>query len=649
MTRVLLTLTLLMLLGCAIKRPKQDLSGVRMDANVAVYIEPEAKSTYLQAEKEFQNKNFDQALSLFQTVRTRWSKGKAAELSSYRIASILYYKEDYAKAAREFESFSRKYPVSAFAFDSNYNLAACEYQLGRYERSQQILERLKKEDIRKQGSKRAVTFYQLQALNAVAQQNNRLAVLAYSNQMAFISDEKGKRVIEEKVDEQLEKITSTRDLQELSVSAPDPITRAKASKKLGSQVATKGDAPKQEEQPSFSNVGKVVEAPLELGTGSSGAKKNIGVVLPLTGKFAPYGRRALEGILLASKTFNAGTQEGFSIFVEDSGSSPAMAQAAVDSLFNQKNTMAVIGPLNFKEALAAGEKSQELGVVNLSLASKAGVSEQGPYVFQNALTPKVQLENLVKFSVEDKGLKRFAILAPANAFGKDMANEFWTQVEARGGRVAAVEFYPPNETDFQDQVKSMVGLKDMRFRKAEWTALQDYSKEQKAKTGKDPKIKLKPIVDFDAIFLPDSPKTVASIAANLAYLDVGDLVLLGTTEWNSDQLYKRGGRFVEKAVFPGVMNPITRSPSQREFMRSYQEAYGNQPDLLAAQGYEAMILIGEALQRSQSDNRADLAKQLAALKDFETPIGVTSFDENRVAKRSIPLYTLDRFGNFVEQ
>jgi ABC-type branched-subunit amino acid transport system substrate-binding protein len=455
--------------------------------------------------------------------------------------------------------------------------------------------------------------------------------------------------LEEKVDEQLEKMTSPRDLQEISVGAADPITRAKATKKLALQGAGKAEAPKTDEQTYFPNVQKVVEAPLELGTGSSGAKKSIGVVLPLTGKFAPYGRRALEGILLASKTFNTGTQEGFSIFVEDSGSSPAMTQAAVDSLFNQKNTMAVIGPLNFKEALAAAEKSQELGVVNMSLASKSGVSEQGPYVFQNALTPKVQLENLVKFSVEDKGLKRFAILAPSNAFGKDMANEFWTQVEARGGKVAAVEFYSPNETDFQDQVKSMVGLKDMRFRKAEWTALQDYSKEQKAKTGKDPKAKLKPIVDFEAIFLPDSPKTVASIAANLAYLDVGDLVLLGTTEWNSDQLYKRGGRFVEKAVFPGVMNPITRSPSQREFMRSYQEAYGNQPDLLAAQGYEAMVLIGEALQRTQSDNRAELAKQLSALKDFETPIGVTSFDENRVAKRSIPLYTLDRFGNFVEQ
>jgi len=372
-------------------------------------------------------------------------------------------------------------------------------------------------------------------------------------------------------------------------------------------------------------------------------------VLPLKGKFAPYGRRALDGILLASKMFQQAGQEPFEIFVEDSGSSPAMARAALESLFYDKNVMAVIGPLNFKEGLLVAEKAQELGVVNISLASKPGVSGQGPYVFQNALTPKVQLEHLVRYTVAEQGMRRFAILAPDNAFGRDMANEFWSQVENQGGKVVGVEFYQPNETDFQDQVKSLVGLKDLRFRKTEWTAIQEFIREQKLKTGKEPKIKLKPIIDFEAVFMPDSPKTVASIAANLAYFDINDVALLGTTEWNSDQLYKRGGRFVEKALFPGVMNPVTRSASQREFMRNYQEAFGATPDLLAAQGYEAMELISVGIQKSQSANRAELARQIAAIQNLEAPIGITSFDENRIANRNIPLYTLDKFGNFIEQ
>ena len=646
-----LTLTKLVigfcLAGCAVKPAKPEISGLKGEPAVSFFIEPETKSLFLQAEKDLQNRNYSSALSKFQTVRSRWPRSKAAELSQYRIASLFYTKGEYSKAGLEFESFIKKYPLSNFSFDAHYNLGACQYQLGQHDKSQLTLNRLKKDEIRRQGNKRAITFYQLQALNANAQSDDRGAVLAYSNQLALISDEVGKSILEEKIEKHLQKISNESQLQDIVANGPELFSRNRAAKRLSALTAK--DSPNEYEELAKVRPTEVSVPPMDLGMGTKGSRNNIGVILPLKGRLAPYGKKALEGILLASKMFQSASGEGFNVFVEDSGSSPAMAQAALETLVQDKNVIAVIGPLNFKEGLAVAEKAQSLGVVNISLASKAGVSSQGPYIFQNALTPKVQLENLVRFSVADRGFQRFAILSPSNAFGRDMTNEFWDQIESRGGKVVAVDFYDPTETDFQDSIKSLVGLKDPRFRRNEWTALQDYSKETKAKTGKEPKLKLKPITDFDAIFLPDSPKTVASIAASLAYLDVGDMPLLGITEWNSDQLYKRGGRFVEKAVFPGVMNPVTRSSAQRDFMRNYQEAFGIQADLLAAQGFEAMEIISKGLQKSQSSNRADLAKQINAIQNLEAPIGITSFDENRIAQRSIPLYMLDKFGNFVEQ
>lgn len=637
----------LCLWGCAVKPAKTELSGAKIEPSVSVFIEPEAKPTFLQAEKDLQNRNFSAANAKFETIRNRWPRSKAAELSQYRIASILYSKGEYSKAAFEFESFVKKYPLSSFSFDAHYNLAASQYQLGQYDKAQLTFNKIKKDEIRRQGSKRAITFYQLQALNAVAQSDDKTAALAYSNQLALVSDEVGKSILEEKIEKHLQNINDAAQLQELVTMGPELILRNRAAKKLN--MLTAKDAPKESGEFSGYKSLEVSVPPMELGSGTKGSRNNIGVILPLKGRLAPYGKKALEGILLAAKMFQSSTGESFNIFVEDSGSSPVMAQAALDSLVQEKNVIAVIGPLNFKEGLAVAEKAQSLGVVNISLASKMGVSAQGPYIFQNALTPQVQLENLVRFSAVDRGLQRFAILSPANAFGRDMTNEFWEQVEKHGGKIVGIEFYDPTETDFQESIKALIGLKDARFRKSEWTALQDYSRELKAKTGRDPKLKLKPIIDFDAVFLPDSPKTVAAIAASLAYLDVRDIPLLGITEWNSDQLYKRGGQFVEKAVFPGVMNPVTRSSAQRNFMRNYQEAFGTQPDLLAAQGFEAMELISVGLQKSQSSNRAELAKQINAIQNLEAPIGITHFDENRIAKRNIPLYMLDQFGNFVEQ
>ncbi|MFM8269632.1 MAG: penicillin-binding protein activator [Pseudomonadota bacterium] len=635
------------LVGCAVKSAKTELGTVKIEPAVSVFIEPEAKSLFLQAEKDLQNRNYVAATTKFQNIRNRWPRSKAAEVSHYRVASLFYSRGEYSKSVFEFDSFIKKYPLSPFAFDAHYNLAASEYQLNQYDKAQVTLNRLKKEEVRRQGNKRALTFYQLQALNATSQSDDKTAILAYSNQLALVSDEVGKSVLEEKIEKHLQKINDVNQLQDLVSNGPELICRNRAAKRLAA-LGLK-EAPKESDDFAKYRQAEISIPPMDLGAGTKGSRNNIGVILPLKGRLAPYGKKALEGILLASKMFQTSTGEGFNVFVEDSGSSPAMAQAALDSLVQDKNVIAVIGPLNFKEGLAVAERAQSLGVVNISLASKAGVSSQGPYIFQNALTPKVQLENLVRFSVADRGLQRFAILSPSNAFGRDMTNEFWEQVESRGGKVVGVEFYDPTETDFQDSIKSLIGLKDVRFRRNEWTALQEYSKEMKAKTGREPKLKLKPIIDFDAIFLPDSPKTVAAIAAGLAYLDVRDLPLLGITEWNSDQLYKRGGQFVEKAVFPGVMNPVTRSSAQRDFMRSYQEAFGTQADLLAAQGFEAMELISVGLQKSQSSNRADLAKQINMIQNLEAPIGITGFDESRIAKRNIPLYMLDQFGNFVEQ
>lgn len=644
LTKVLICL---LIMGCAVKSAKTEWSGSKMESNVSVFIEPEAKPLFLQGERDLRNKNYSGAITKFQTIRSRWPKSKAAELAHYRIASAYYTRGEYSQAGLEFESFIKKYPLSIFSFDVSYNLAACQYQLGLHDKVQITLNGIKKDEIRRQGSKRAITFYQLQALNAVAQSDDKGAVLAYSNQLSLISDEANKGIVEEKIDKLLENISDVNQLQDIVSSAAELFSRNRAAKRV-SALQVK-EVPKPVAEVSSYRPTEISIPSMDLGSGTKGSQKNIGVILPLKGRLAPYGKKALEGILLASKIFQPATGDSFNLFVEDSGSSPAMAQSALESLVQDKNVMAVIGPLNFKEGLAVAEKAQSLGVVNISLASKAGVSNQGPYIFQNALTPKVQLENLIRFSVVDRGFTRFAVLSPSNAFGRDMTNEFWNQVESRGGKVVAVEFYDPTETDFQDPIKSIVGLKDLRFRRNEWTALQDYLREAKAKTGREPKVKLKPIIDFDAIFLPDSPKTVASIAASLAYLDVKDVSLLGITEWNSDQLYKRGGRFVEKAVFPGVMNPVTRSSAQRDFMRNYQEAFGTQADLLAAQGFEAMELVSKGLQKSRSGNRAELAKQISALQNLEAPIGIIGFDENRIAKRNIPLYTLDQYGNFVEQ
>lgn len=635
----------LLMSACATPRTR-DGGGLGPAANFRNQkIEPEARTMFFQAERLFAAKNYEQARQGYISVKAKHPRGRAHMLSSYRLGTIYYYREEYQAAAKEFDYFLQRFPQSELAFDVNYNLAASEYQLGNYERAYQILSRFRLQEIQAQGPRRAEVIFQLTAQTAAALGNHPGAVAAYAAQMQLPSDERSRAVVADNIDSHLAKISSRADLDRLMAEVTEPSTRAKISARLSNLAASETAAMVEASPPPAEDGGEMRGAPLH--TSTSAEKRHIGVILPLTGKFSNYGKKALDGILLAAGSFNRNADEEYQLFIEDSASNPAQAQQAVDTLYYQHKVIAILGPLSWKESLAVAERSQQLGVLNLSLSAKEGLSERGAYLFQNALTPKVQVENLVNHVVKERGMKRFAILAPNDAFGKDMANQFWELTEKYGGKIVAYETYPPEEKDFQTHVKELTGLSDPRYRKLEQAKLTQHIEETKKKTGKEPKSRLPPIVDFDAIFIPDGPKNVGQIAASLAYFDVSGVPLLGTTEWNTDQLYKRGGRYVEGAIFPGGISLGTRNPKQRDFIRVYSDAFGSAPDLLAGQAYEAMELIGAAINKSSSD-RNDIVNELGRLREYESPLGSVSFDNTRLARRRIPVYSLEKNGAIVE-
>ena len=96
------------------------------------------------------------------------------------------------------------------------------------------------------------------------------------------------------------------------------------------------------------------------------------------------GAKRSDGILFAAGVFKSDASD-FEIIVEDTAGNPALAAEGVERLVREQNVIGIIGPISWKESVAAGDRAQELGVLNLSLTGKEGISERGPYLFQNAL------------------------------------------------------------------------------------------------------------------------------------------------------------------------------------------------------------------------------------------------------------------------
>ncbi len=644
----LFCVAVLLLSGCASQKIQGG--GIEPGDFRSQKVEPEARSTFQAAERALAARNYEEARRLYLQLRTRHPKGKAAMVATYRLGSVHYYQEEYAQASREFEVFLARYPKSELVLDANYNLAACEFQQGKYERARQILQKMKPDEIKAQGPRRSEVIYALIAQSSIAMGKHGDAVRAISAQMQ-LPIEAGKRAaLLDKAELEIAKMGDQQELDGLQNEVTEPQVRSRIASRL---TQFRGTGPGELPLPPAGSIPKAsapdeVISPSLSGGGGAAEKTHIGVVLPLSGKFSAYGKRALDGILLASGTFARDGGSSIRVFVEDSGGNPITAQQAVEKLVREHKVIAILGPLSWKESLAVAEKAQQLGVLNLSLTGKEGISEKGPYLFQNALTPKVQLENLVQHCVQTKGYKRFAIMAPNNPYGKDMASQFWDLVEANGGKVVGYRNYAADEKDFQATIRELVGLANPRLRRAEWAKLQEFIKEQKAKTGKEPKVKLPPLITFDALFIPDGPKAAATIAASLNYLDVFSMPLIGTAEWNSDQLYRRGGRSVEGALFPGSLSMNTKNVSQREFIKFFTENVGNTPDLLATQAYEAMAMIVSAL-RGSGSGRNDIVNKLSAVRDFQGPLGSVVFDATRIARRKMPIYQLEAGGNIIEQ
>ena len=357
----------------------------------------------------------------------------------------------------------------------------------------------------------------------------------------------------------------------------------------------------------------------------------IGCLLPLSGPFAIYGQEVLNGLELGLDIFQESNEDLSSIefVIRDTEGNTKIAVEAIRELAEEERALVTIGPLISKVAEEAVEKAQELGIPIITLSQSEDVTTKGEMVFQNCLTPEDQLRRLVNKVIGELGLKRFAILYPANAYGRYFMNKLWDKVESQEGIITAVESYDPKVTDFGTEIKKMVGLFYPRPES-------DTAEEGEEESEKGPE----PIIDFDAIFIPDSYERAALIASQLVFYDVLGVRLLGTDLWNSPELIEIGGRYVHGALFPSGFFPGSGYKGVDSFVNKYNTNFGREPGLLAAIGYDTVRIVKEILKGKDIKTREDLRSALAGNESFDCVTGPMVFDDNRRAKRDPLLLTV---------
>lgn len=400
------------------------------------------------------------------------------------------------------------------------------------------------------------------------------------------------------------------------------------------------------------------------------ARGTLGVVLPLSGDFAAYGQESLRGILLAADLFAESETEATGVgypdegaidapglrrrrspelrlLVRDSGGDPGRAAAAVRELADERDLLAVIGPIFSGESLAAADAADAAGVPLVALSTREDLAAERRHAFRTRTRPSDEIGVLVGHAFETLGAERFAVLYPRTRYGRGMRKLYWEAVTARGGKLVAASSYDPDSVDFAGAIRDMIGH---RFLTAwERKALDERDDILRAARRLEPEqaallreaaygilgpegVPLPPIVDFDVLFIPDAADKIALIAPALAFHEVQDVTLLGPNDWLDPELLRVARRHVSGAVISTAFHPSSELPFVTEFVEGYRNTFESEPGPWAAEAYDAtnIVLVQLASGRSSRDALRD---GLLDTRAYPGATGVLTMHPNGNARR----------------
>lgn len=406
----------------------------------------------------------------------------------------------------------------------------------------------------------------------------------------------------------------------------------------------------------------------------------LGVVLPLSGEYSIYGDRVLQGVMMAVEEENRIRENKILLCIRDSAGDPNTAAEAVRELVEDERVMAIVGPVLSQTTLKAAPVAQLLSCPLITpSAGVEKIPQTGSYIFRNILTPVHQAHTLAEFAVNQMCINEFAVLYPNNQYGKELKDIFSQRVHDLGGKILFSDSYGVDDTDFKEQVLGIsehepqaIFIPDF-YDKVVMIAPQlvFYAREEVAEGDDDFDIlgeqdELSLLGD-EPIRLPrryrqhnansgevngetdekaiEPPLRPFSWDPNTSLFPGGERIqapaelsiqLLGTNGWYSDKLIPLGGKYVEGAVFTSGFFLDSPSLDIQRFVRDFSERFGEKPNLLASQAYDAARMILAAVKRGAKTHK-EIRNDLASLHDFPGVTGKTGMDESGESTKEIYL------------
>ena len=345
-------------------------------------------------------------------------------------------------------------------------------------------------------------------------------------------------------------------------------------------------------------------------TGCGGEKKQaadagdsikVGAAFELTGNVANYGKSTNEGLKLAIDEINkAGGVNGkqISLVESDNKSEPAESGNAVTKLITQNKVAAIVGPatsgcVNAATPIATSNKIPYIAPCATAPNITNDNGKVKEFVFRACFIDPFQGQVMAVFADKTLKVKNVAIFYDSSSdYSKGLAEVFQKTFEGKGGKIVAKEAFLGKDVDF----------------KAALTKLK----------ASNP----------DALYIPGYYEEVSKIIKQAREMGI-TCPLIGSDGWESPKLAEIAGKDALKdCYYVSAFNAKDEDPSVQDFIKKFKAKYQKDPDIFAMQGYNAGLILADAIKRAGTTDGTKLAKAIAETKDLQIASGKLTFDAN---------------------
>ena len=318
----------------------------------------------------------------------------------------------------------------------------------------------------------------------------------------------------------------------------------------------------------------------------------IGAVLPLTGPISVMGKEIRNSLELAEKNINQnGGINGrpVKLIVEDGKYTPKDSINALNKIMGLYN---VVGMLSFGNTPTAQlvplieEKKMPLIAFGTGASD---VPKMSDWIFRAWIPVELQAHVMAKYTTEVLGLKKIAILAINDQSGNDGIKIFGEYLKTYGGELTAIERFNTDTMDTRAQILKLMASKP------------------------------------DGIFITGfGPSYISSINRLKEYKFAGyiltEISMVASNQM--DQIHN-----IDKVIFLETMFDIRKNQGKTaEYVKQYQETYHDNPTIVGAFAYEALMLFREAAQNTE--NGKDLRDGFKKIREYPSIVGNITYQKD---------------------